>query len=457
MRGAARAGALLLALAACGETAVAPLSLRPEAPGLGAALAPGPVRVANADLAEDFTDLVFFPENGRPLEGLLRFEGPVRVALASDGLRPYAADLDATLARIRAGAGLDIARTDDDAEAQIRIVLAPRRQMVEVFPGAQCFIVPAALSWSGFLRDLRRGSLPEWRDLSVLTAATIFIPTGSAPNSIRECFEEEVAQALGPTNDLFRLPDTVFNDDNVHTRLTPFDLLMLRVLYDPALRPGMGRAEARAAARAVLAAANPAGSALPRRRTLAPQPRWERLMADLFSGTLAPSARREALTRAAALARGFPQPDHRLAFSLDMLASLEYDARPDLAEALLARALASLERTYPARDLRIATIRLYLAQTRLRLGRPAEALPEVEAALPVLVAHDAALRIAHALQVRASALAALGRDAEAEAARAEGLRWARYVSGDRQTRLDLLAERLDLLDPGPGGTREARE
>jgi len=34
-----------------------------------------------------------------------------------------------------------------------------------------------------------------------------------SPQEVRDCLHEELAQALGPLNDLYRLPDSVFNDD----------------------------------------------------------------------------------------------------------------------------------------------------------------------------------------------------------------------------------------------------
>ena len=48
----------------------------------------------------------------------------------------------------------------------------------------------------------------------------VFLPADAAPQELRDCLHEEIAQALGPLNDLYRLPDSIFNDDNVHTVLT---------------------------------------------------------------------------------------------------------------------------------------------------------------------------------------------------------------------------------------------
>ncbi len=58
------------------------------------------------------------------------------------------------------------------------------------------------------------------------------------------CLHEEVAQGMGLPNDSPRARPSIFNDDQEFALLTPMDEAMLRVLYNPALRPGMTIAEA---------------------------------------------------------------------------------------------------------------------------------------------------------------------------------------------------------------------
>lgn len=431
----------LAGLAACTGSVAPPATTqegRPTLPGLGSALTPGPVLQSNRDIAQDFADLVFYRESGVELPRLLRFSQPVRIALSGSGLSAYRATLEALLARLRTEAGIDIAR-GPSAEADILIAVAPSAGLSEVFPGAQCFVVPDRLDWPGFRVALDAGALPGWDELQALSAATIFIRDDAAPQMVRECLEEELAQALGPANDLFRLRDSVFNDDNVHSRLTRFDLLILRVLYDPRLSPGMPRREAQRAARRVLDEINPEGRRIPARRGLAPQPRWEAIVKRLFGQSESIAEQRLDLRRALRLARRFPQPDHRLATTLDFLAALEFRDRPELAEGLLQRALDSLPDA-PG-DLRPATIRVYLAQTRLALGRPEAALALVEAALPALAAHDAAPRIARALSVRTDALSAMGRAEEAAESAIDSRAWNAYVRGSQVGRLFGLRDR----------------
>lgn len=66
------------------------------------------------------------------------------------------------------------------------------------------------------------------------------------PDLLRlSCIHEEIAQGLGLPNDSPQARPSIFNDDEEFALLTTQDEMMLRMLYNPALRPGMAEAEAR--------------------------------------------------------------------------------------------------------------------------------------------------------------------------------------------------------------------
>ena len=80
---------------------------------------------------------------------------------------------------------------------------------------------------------------------STYISAVAVIPS-EHPDLLRmSCIHEELAQALGLPNDSNAARPSIFNDDEEFALLTPQDELMLRILYNPALRPGMTEAEAR--------------------------------------------------------------------------------------------------------------------------------------------------------------------------------------------------------------------
>lgn len=66
------------------------------------------------------------------------------------------------------------------------------------------------------------------------------------PDLLRlSCLHEEIAQGLGLANDSPRARPSIFNDDEEFALLTGQDEMMLRILYNPALTPGMTEAQAR--------------------------------------------------------------------------------------------------------------------------------------------------------------------------------------------------------------------
>ncbi|MCX7644395.1 MAG: DUF2927 domain-containing protein [Rhodobacteraceae bacterium] len=66
------------------------------------------------------------------------------------------------------------------------------------------------------------------------------------PDTLRTaCIHEEIAQALGLPNDSRTARPSIFNDDEEFGLLTPHDELLLRILYDRRLKPGMKAEEAR--------------------------------------------------------------------------------------------------------------------------------------------------------------------------------------------------------------------
>ena len=63
------------------------------------------------------------------------------------------------------------------------------------------------------------------------------------PYLFQRCMVEEILQGLGPMNDNSTLSESVFNDSSRHTDFTSFDLALMRMLYHPAIRPGMTGSE----------------------------------------------------------------------------------------------------------------------------------------------------------------------------------------------------------------------
>ncbi|MBY6003400.1 DUF2927 domain-containing protein [Salipiger bermudensis] len=61
----------------------------------------------------------------------------------------------------------------------------------------------------------------------------------------RSCVHEEMAQGLGLGNDYPQARPSIFNDDDEFALLTTHDELLLKLLYDPKVKPGMDADEVR--------------------------------------------------------------------------------------------------------------------------------------------------------------------------------------------------------------------
>ncbi|MCU0800305.1 MAG: DUF2927 domain-containing protein, partial [Rhodobacteraceae bacterium] len=157
---------------------------------------------SNAGIARDYLDLVFRMESGRPIPAFSRFEGPITVALAGNIPATAPEDLTRVLARFRAEAGIDVQATG--GAASITVEFLPRRTMQSVVPSAACFVVPRVSSWDEY-RAARNTAALDWTTVETRDRVAIFVPSDTTPQEVRDCLHEELAQAMGPLNDLYRL------------------------------------------------------------------------------------------------------------------------------------------------------------------------------------------------------------------------------------------------------------
>ncbi|WP_103333676.1 DUF2927 domain-containing protein [Pseudotabrizicola formosa] len=378
---------------------------------------------SNAEMAQDFLDLNFRMESGRSLPVLTRFETPVTVALTGHVPASAQSDLSALLSRLQSEAGLAIRQTN--GPAAITLDFQPRSALSRAVPSAACFVVPNVTGLADY-RKKRGSAAVDWGRLPSRTQIAVMLASDSSPQELRDCLHEELAQALGPLNDLFRLPDSVFNDDNFHSVLTGFDMLMLRVHYDSALRSGMTEAQVAARLPAILARLNPAG------QNVAGRPKGISPRAFLSATQTAfganAGARASGAARMLTLARAEGWTDGRLAFSL-YAQGRALTARDSVAATEAYAQAAQIWRSLPGGQIHAAHVDMQLAAFALSSGQDDAVLFLTSRALPVARSHQNASLLASLLAMQAEALGRLGRGAEARLARLDSLAWARYAFG----------------------------
>lgn len=408
--------------------------------------APFPAERANAEMAQDFLDLSFAMESGRILAHMSRFEGPITVTLKGPVPPTAGPDLDAVLARMRAEARINIRRTDGPASVTIEFV--PVQVLRKAVPTAACFVVPRVSSYAEYARDPRSPDL-DWGTLTKRDKIAVFIPADTSPQEIRDCLHEELAQAIGPLNDIYRLSDSIFNDDNFHNVLTGFDMLMLRVYYAPEMRSGMTRAQAAAVVPRLLARFNPKGAF----STLLTDLVTPRTWIDAIETALGPDAsdrrRMRAAERALRIATERGWRDNRLGFSYFVLARLNLDG--DLATSLSGFVEAArLFRAQPSGAIHAAHVDMQMAAFALASGEPEVAVLLVDHARPVVTRAQNAALLATLLMIRSEALRLLDQPKAAQASRLDSLGWARYGFGPDAEVRARMAE-IIALSPDRGG------
>ncbi len=394
---------------------------------------------SNSAIARDFLDLSFRMESGRILPIMTRFEGPITLRVTGNAPASLTPDLKQLLGRLRGEAGIRITRVSATQNANITIEAMPRAQLQRLVPQAACFVVPRVSSWAQY-RRMRRTNGTSWTTLKKREKVAIFLPSDVSPQEVRDCLHEELAQALGPLNDLYRLPDSVFNDDNFHTVLTGFDMLILRAYYAPQMHNGMTRGQAAATLPHVLARLNLRGQHAATGPLPTPTPRaWINAIESALGHKGNLTARRAAANAAVRIAKNQGWNDTRMAFSLYALGRLTVSTKTQSA----LNAFLNSDAIYKGRRetrIQAAHVSMQLAAFSLAAGDGKATLELINANLPAVIASKNASLLSTLLMIKAEALDMLGHTSEASTVRNDALGWARYGFGSDKAVRRRLAE-----------------
>ncbi|MCX7889255.1 MAG: DUF2927 domain-containing protein [Rhodobacteraceae bacterium] len=216
-----------------------------------------------ADLIEDFVRIALYDEyvvqdgslvaRATPSE-LHRWQGPVRIGIEFGPSVPnatraaYLTDVPIYTDRLARATGHPVRFVDANANFTVLVLnederraIGPRlRQIVPQIKDSEVRAV-TAMSESDYCLVIAfsPGS-------SAVYSRAVAVMRAEHPDALRRlCIHEELAQGLGLVNDSPDARPSIFNDDEEFALLTPHDELLLRILYDRRLKPGMTEAEAR--------------------------------------------------------------------------------------------------------------------------------------------------------------------------------------------------------------------
>jgi hypothetical protein len=215
-----------------------------------------------AQLSRDFVRIALFDEyvdNGGTLvadarvSSLRRWAQPVRIGLtvgatvdADQGARDRAS-LAAYAGRLARVSGHPIRLTDGDANLHVLILteddrLAAADTIRALIPGIGEATLRTIINMPRDTYCLAAGFSDGD---SPLYAQGLVVIRAEHPDLMRlACIHEEVAQALGLVNDSPTARPSIFNDNEEFGLLTLHDELLLKILYDDRLTPGMSAAVA---------------------------------------------------------------------------------------------------------------------------------------------------------------------------------------------------------------------
>ncbi len=426
-------------IAACAPVPQGPEPIRLDFPEMRsfAAESPGPSQRPNSEIALDFIDLAFEMESGRKLPLFTRFEEPITVRVAGKPPQSLLDDLEGLLNRLRREARIDI-RFAQGTDANIVIEAVPSRALQRVAPNAACFVVPRVQSWAE-LRRARNTPTLDWATLRRREKAAIFLPSDAAPQEIRDCLHEELAQALGPLNDLYRLPDSIFNDDNIHAVLTGFDMLILRAFYAPELQSGMTEGQVAQRLPRILARLNPRGERPGGQIPSSTSRAWINAIEMALSDGNSDNRRRQAAARAVAIGQSLGWTGAREGFANYAFGRLQIGNDATLALG----AFNAAGRAYgqsAVTNIHSAHIAVQLAAFTLISGDANATLAITDEAIPVAEQHENAALLALLMMFKAEALDLQGKTDEGMALRLDSLGWGLYGFGSREEVVDRLNE-----------------
>ncbi|MCA8880133.1 MAG: DUF2927 domain-containing protein [Rhodobacteraceae bacterium] len=223
----------------------------PDAPFDARILADNFIRIA---LFDEFVPVAGHLVAQETSSRLRRWQDPVRINLEfGDSVSDAQRKTDTTTAtdlihRLASASGHDISVVPEGGNMSVfvvnedeRLTLGPRLRAA--MPGITADVISniRQMPASTFCVVIAFSTESE---PYVYRRAVAVIRAEHPPLLRRSCFDEEITQGLGLANDSSLVRPSIFNDDEEYALLTRQDELMLRILYDPRLRPGMNAAEA---------------------------------------------------------------------------------------------------------------------------------------------------------------------------------------------------------------------
>ncbi|OSP54974.1 DUF2927 domain-containing protein [Pseudoruegeria sp. SK021] len=214
-------------------------------------------------LAKNFIQVALYDEYVPGSSGLIaretasrlrRWQDPVRLSMEFGSTVPDTqkrkdmADVQALVRDLVSASDHPISVSDDQPNFVVLVINEDERQAIAprlraLIPGISADVIQTVTTMppTTFCMVIAFSS----DDSPYIYRRAVSIVRAEHPSKLRaSCFHEEITQGMGLANDSPVARPSIFNDDEEFALLTKQDRLMLTILYDPRLSPGMTRAQA---------------------------------------------------------------------------------------------------------------------------------------------------------------------------------------------------------------------
>jgi hypothetical protein len=216
--------------------------------------APADAPFTNADLIENFRQIIFYDESvvedgiyrqQRAPRNLEKFESDISYSVIGEGVSEVdLAQIAGIVKRISRATGLKIEEGEAE-ESEIRLMILNRAERkalaARLRENTRMTALPNHLE-ADMVGNVCAAFPLEGRVIPVIYL--IVIPDEVSGLLRHVCIEEEFAQAFGPAGDYDEARPSIFNDDHEFAFFTVHDERLFRVLYDPRLKNGMTEEQA---------------------------------------------------------------------------------------------------------------------------------------------------------------------------------------------------------------------
>lgn len=189
-------------------------------------------------LIKHFNAVVFIHEEGkqgREPKPLVKWQGPIVFAVTKSGSKENLKQLGAVLTKIKKMTKLDMRQAKKGDKVNLHISFHPQAELTKKLKkGINC-----------------QGTMKGSAKTHAITFAQALIPSDRKDKTMH-CIVEETVQLFGLTNDSNIIENSIFNEESDRTSMSVSDLILLKALYDPRLRPGLKVEEAQPILRDVM-------------------------------------------------------------------------------------------------------------------------------------------------------------------------------------------------------------